>query len=245
MKKCYKCKNVKNYSEFNKCNSRKDGYQTMCRQCSKKYHDDYYEENNKYYKDYYKENVQQIKNYKRSYYKENADQIKTDRKEYYQENIESVKKRNKKYYQENIEQVKEKRKKYYQKNIDYFKRYSKDNAKKINERQKQRYRKDINYRIKCNLRNRLYYSVSSNSKFSSVLELLGCSIDELKQYLEKQFKGGMSWGNYGKGGWEVDHIKPCASFNLEDPEEQKKCFHYTNLQPLWAEENWSKGASIL
>ena len=50
----------------------------------------------------------------------------------------------------------------------------------------------------------------------------------------------MSWGNYGK--WHVDHIRPCASFNLVNEEEQKKCFHYTNLQPLWAKDNLSKGS---
>ena len=54
----------------------------------------------------------------------------------------------------------------------------------------------------------------------------------------------MTWENHGRYGWHIDHIMPCSSFDLTDPEQQKKCFHYTNLQPLWAHENMSKGAKI-
>ena len=69
--------------------------------------------------------------------------------------------------------------------------------------------------------------------------MLGCSISFLKIFLEAKFKEGMTWENHGE--WHIDHIKPCASFNLLNDDEQKKCFNYTNLQPLWALENLSKG----
>jgi hypothetical protein len=52
----------------------------------------------------------------------------------------------------------------------------------------------------------------------------------------------MTWDNYGKYGWHLDHIKPCSSFNLKDPEQQLQCFHWSNQQPLWAKDNLSKGA---
>jgi hypothetical protein len=65
----------------------------------------------------------------------------------------------------------------------------------------------------------------------------------LKGYLAGKFKDGMTWENHGE--WHIDHIKPCASFNLLDEGEQKKCFHYTNLQPLWASENLSKGCKFI
>jgi len=65
---------------------------------------------------------------------------------------------------------------------------------------------------------------------------------ELRLHLERQFKDGISWDNYGE--WHIDHIRPCAKFDLSKPEEQRACFHYTNLQPLWEKENVSKGARI-
>ncbi len=84
--------------------------------------------------------------------------------------------------------------------------------------------------------------VIANGKFT---EIVGCSLEFLKTYIESLWKTGMSWENYGVNGWHIDHIKPCASFDLTDIEQRKICFHYTNLQPLWAHENLSKGKKIL
>ena len=81
-------------------------------------------------------------------------------------------------------------------------------------------------------------NVVKSMKFQT---LLGCTVKEFKLYLEKKFKPGMSWENHGLYGWHIDHIKPVSKFKLIDPEEQKKCFHYTTLQPLWAKENIKKG----
>ncbi len=75
--------------------------------------------------------------------------------------------------------------------------------------------------------------------------LLGCSPAALKAHIESLFKPGMSWNNHGYFGWHIDHIKPCSSFDLTDPEQQNICFHYTNLQPLWREENMSKSDKFL
>lgn len=84
------------------------------------------------------------------------------------------------------------------------------------------------------------YSVSSGF----ILELCGISLAGLREHIAKQFKPGMSWANYGFDTWHIDHIRPCASFDLRDPEQQKKCFHYTNLQPLWAKDNLHKGSRL-
>jgi hypothetical protein len=97
-------------------------------------------------------------------------------------------------------------------------------------------------KIENNLRHRLYRYVRSNNS-PRHKKLLGCSIEQLKQHLEKQFQSGMSWQNYGK--WHVDHIKPCASFDLNNSTEQEVCFHYTNLQPLWAKDNLRKSDNII
>ena len=83
--------------------------------------------------------------------------------------------------------------------------------------------------------------MSLAQKSDRTIKLLGCSFSELVSYLERQFKEGMSWDNYGRQGWHMDHIVPCAAFDLTDPDQQKKCFHYTNLQPLWAKDNLEKG----
>ena len=77
-------------------------------------------------------------------------------------------------------------------------------------------------------------------KIAKTETLLGCTVAEARAHLESQFLLGMSWDNHGE--WHIDHIKPCASFDLTDFEQQKRCMHYTNLQPLWAEDNLRKGA---
>jgi len=85
------------------------------------------------------------------------------------------------------------------------------------------------------------------AKSGNTVELLGCTIPELKSYLESKWLTGMSWDNYGRGydKWHIDHVLPCKFFNLADPKQQKACFNYRNLQPLWAKDNLSKGAKIL
>jgi hypothetical protein len=99
-------------------------------------------------------------------------------------------------------------------------------------------RTNINTRLSCNLGKRIWDALKGNCKSKHTEELIGCSIDYLKIHLEKQFSYGMTWLNYGK--WHVDHIRPCASFDLSKKSEQLKCFHYSNLQPLWAVENLRK-----
>lgn len=78
-------------------------------------------------------------------------------------------------------------------------------------------------------------------KSDTTIKLLGCSYAEFIPHFEKQFKPGMTWENRGLLGWHIDHIRPCANFDLTDPEQQRICFHFTNLQPLWAADNLRKG----
>jgi hypothetical protein len=127
--------------------------------------------------------------------------------------------------------------------------YRKNNREPINknflEYEKKRKLIDPEFKIVKTLRSRLGNAIrrQNSIKNNTTIELLGCSVSFLKGYLEAKFKEGMTWGNHGE--WHIDHIKPCASFNLLDEEEQKKCFHYTNLQPLWASENLSKGCKYI
>ncbi len=103
-----------------------------------------------------------------------------------------------------------------------------------------RYNIDKSYKIKDNLRSRVRTALKGIAKSAATMELIGCTIEALIKHLEAQFANGMTWDNYGFYGWHVDHIIPCASFDLTDPDQQKACFHYSNLQPLWAEDNLRK-----
>lgn len=106
------------------------------------------------------------------------------------------------------------------------------------------YRTNIGFRMSVNLRARTRHALKGKTKVESTLKMLGCSPEELRVYLESKFTNGMSWSNYGRYGWHIDHIMPCDSFDLSKPEEQRKCFHYTNLQPLWWRDNMSKGNKV-
>ena len=77
-------------------------------------------------------------------------------------------------------------------------------------------------------------------KAEKTMELVACSVVEIMEHLESQFDETMSWENRGRDGWHVDHIRPCMSFDLTDPEQQKTAFNWRNLQPLWGSENISK-----
>lgn len=103
---------------------------------------------------------------------------------------------------------------------------------------KYKWETDLNYRLTVLLRNRLRTALKYHKKQDKTLTLLGCSIAYLKQYLSSKFLFGMSWENHGE--WHIDHIKPCRLFDLRKKSEQQKCFHYTNLQPLWAIDNMRK-----
>jgi len=123
---------------------------------------------------------------------------------------------------------------------DWAKNNEKRNAARRKNLQRRR-DEDSQYRMKMALHVRLYDAVKRQKglKSAKTLELLGCTVEQLQTFLEAEFTNGMAWENYGE--WHIDHIRPCASFNLADPEEQKKCFHWTNLQPLWALDNIRKG----
>jgi len=120
-----------------------------------------------------------------------------------------------------------------------------ENKKRRNERRKERCLTDINFKLAKNLRTRLYNAIKGNFKSGSAVRDLGCTVDELKIYLAKQFKEGMTWENWSFEVWHVDHIIPLAVFNLEDRNQLLQAVHYSNLQPMWAKENISKSDKIL
>jgi hypothetical protein len=117
---------------------------------------------------------------------------------------------------------------------------------KRNRRRRERKRLDPAWAMADRLRKRIGRAIrdyAPGRKGHNTATLIGCTVAELIAHLERQFLSGMSWEN--RRLWHIDHIKPCVSFDLSDPEQQRICFHYTNLRPLWAVENMKKHARIL
>lgn len=169
--------------------------------------------------------------YQKTYRKNNKDKISEQRKLYRIKNKRKIKEQRKKGYIKNKDKIRDSHRKWYQKNKSKNNEYHKEYIK--TKRQM-----DILFRIKCSLRARLYHFVKNKNK--NTLEYLGLSLDEYKVYLSKMFDNDMNWGNYGE--WHIDHIIPLSSAKNE--EELIKLFHYTNTQPLWAEDNLKKGKRI-
>ena len=122
--------------------------------------------------------------------------------------------------------------------------YRERNKDRRNKQARDRRQNDPEYRIRHNLRMRMNRAIKDIAKSDHTIDILGCTIEEFRSYLEDLFTDGMSWANYGRDGWHIDHIKPCAAFDMNKEEEQRACFHYTNMQPLWAEDNLKKSDSF-
>ena len=147
----------------------------------------------------YSKTNSRVKEYDKEYRSKNKDKLQTSKKDHYNKNKQEILLKKKKWYQD----TKSERNKYYR-----------------NRRQN-----NINVKIKDNCCRRINSALKCK-KSNSTLDLVGCSIQDLKIYLENKFQDGMSWNNYGE--WHIDHISPCANFDLTDIEQQKICFHYTN-----------------
>jgi hypothetical protein len=215
----------KNVSEFGKTEDSRDGYRYYCNECR---------------------GIERLAE---------RDEINERRREAWRQNPEEGRRKAREYYQKNRDELGEKVNAYRQENRENIlakeRRYRKGNADRIRanyrEYVKNRRMIDPNFKLRGNLRNRVKDVLNRGKykKSAHTMELLGCTVDFFKKHLESRFRDGMSWDNYGgKSGWQIDHILPCASFDLSKPEEQRVCFHYTNLQPLLADENRKKHTKI-
>jgi hypothetical protein len=228
---------------------------------------DQYERNldygSKYQADWRKENLEEARRRVRENHKKlwaNEDWASNERKKRREKRANRTPKekeiervRNKKYREENPEKTKARRKKDYLRNKDRYiakaKEWvdnNKDKRRDIVNAYHERHKDEPEYKILQALRTRLYNAVSlkKNIRSETTKVLLGCSVENLKKHLETQFTKGMTWENFGNDGWHIDHIIPCAFFDLTKPSHQKICFNYQNLQPLWAKDNLSKRDKI-
>jgi hypothetical protein len=221
MRVCPKCNELKSLDSFNNSSSRKNGKRCYCRKCDSVYNAQYRQS------DSYIECRQKWKQENREklaeYFKDRHVANRNQKAEYDQA-----------YYRANADKILQQKKVYRINNRDSRNLYYRN-----------KYKNDINHRVAMCQRIRIWHALKGIGKHTSTMELLGCTIEELRAHLEAQFQDGMSWDNRGYYGWHIDHIRPCASFDLTVPEQQKECFNYRNLQPLWARDNMSKRARVI
>lgn len=237
MKKCIICCEEKELIQFGNKKTSKDGKNTKCKKCCSIY--------NKKYRQLNGDKILE----KESKYRDKID--KKTRKEYDYEyrrkNHKKILEREAKYREENREKYREYDKNYYLLNKEKIKKnnnlYAKNNREKVNYRHNNRKKNDIIYRLSCNIRNYINRSINGRNytKKSKTYEIVGCSADFLKGFLEAKFLNWMNWDNHGKYngeldyGWDIDHIIPLSSAKTE--EDLYKLLHYTNLQPLCSKIN--------
>jgi len=259
-KECTKCGEVKPFSEYHKDKGSKDGHMFSCKSCRKKMAQGLLPKRRKKYCNIELQEKEctkcgEIRSF--SDYHKNGNRLSCHCKPCRKKESEANKERDaavaKAYRKRNAKDISRKNKIRYQEKKDYWsetqKKYRKNNKGKIREQSKIYMRRkraeNATFRYSMNIRSRVSKLLSGVIRSKSTEELLGCTYKEGRQHIENQFAEGMNWDNYGLHGWHIDHIMPCASFDLSDPEQQKECFHYTNLQPLWAEDNLKKSDKIL
>jgi len=170
----------------------------------------------------------------------NKEKRKEYMKEYYLKNKEHLMGKQKEWNLRNKEHINKYQEEYYLKNKERLTEYQRKNIERTRIWEKNRYHTDINFRILKICRSRLNAVLKGLNKSASTMKLIGCTIDELRRHIESLFEPWMTWENYGL--WDIDHIKACATFNLVDPEQQRACFNWSNLQPLEHIANLKKGA---
>ena len=216
-KVCSKCKQEKKVCEFGNSKSSKDGLLYCCKKC-----------NNKRSVEYRKNNPEKVLEITRNWTAKNP---------------EWVYNRHKKWRDENRELANEIKRDWLNKNPEKRKQYRENYKPRKREQRKERRNTDPIFNLTNRMRGRLrkYLIILNITKTNKTFEIVGCSPQFLKEHLEKQFVDGMTWENRSE--WHIDHKIPLSSAKTE--EELYKLCHYTNLQPLWAEENLKKSNKII
>jgi len=210
------------------------------------------EERRAYNRQYYAENRAKVREQQASYYRREIERVRQWHKTYRAQNRDLCNRRLRQWRAENPEQQLALSRKHYRENADKANAATKAWRARNHERyiggrikaRRQRIHADPAFAMITRLRATLWQALKKQGarKVARTIHLIGCTAPQLAAHIESQFTAGMSWGN--RRLWHIDHIRPCASFDLTDTEQQKACFHYTNLQPLWAADNRRKGARI-
>jgi hypothetical protein len=214
LKHCSRCDKDLPLESFNKDKTRKDGLAWFCRECNKKNSAQYYIDNREKCLDNFKDVYERNKEDRLIQAKEYRDSHKEEIKSYFES--ENGKANHRKAIKKRLENG------------------------KITEYARLKRSIDPNYKLSQSLTNRICNLIKKRKtvKSNHTFILLGCSLEHFKQHLESKFQEGMTFENYGE--WHIDHYIPCTYFDLADPENQRICFNYRNLQPLWKKDNLSK-----
>ena len=198
---------------------------------------------------------EKISSYQHKWKRENRDHVKDYNKQYREENNHWILPQQREYKVLNKAKCEAKMHEWWlknrhiknEKNRIFMREYSKTpEGKSYTKNYRERKKDDPNWLLRKNLADRVRVAVKQqySEKAYKSMELIGCTIQELREHLESQFTEGMTWENMGRGGWHIDHIIPCAFFDLTKPSHQKVCFNWQNLQPLWESDNCAKGDKI-
>ncbi len=234
-KLCSQCHKVKTLDEFHNRAASKDGKRTQCKDCDREYNRDYGKKNKEAIRVYnanrYVEKREYILDYSKGWHARNKEYTAQYMREYRDVNRDAILASGKKWYWNNWDKKRSSRK-----------LWNQNNKPRIAASTRLRRQSNISFRLGGNLRTRIRYALKRHqaNKSASTYKLVGCSIFELREHLQSSFTSGMTWDNYGIV-WEIDHIKPCVLFNLVREEEQRSCFHWSNLRPLLVSLNRSKG----
>lgn len=232
-KQCTKCKEIKPYSEFSKNKRYKCGLNSWCKKCMYDWRINNAEKIKIRMTRYREENLDKIRESERKWRKNNVEKKKEDDKKWQQNNPEKVREANKRWRLSHPDKVREIRLNWNKRNKNKLKQYTATVESKIEKRLSRRLSKQI------------WQSLKDGKGKKHWEDLVGYSLKDLSKHLEKLFKKGMSWNNYGK--WHIDHIIPISffQFNSFNDWEFKYCWSLNNLQPLWAEENIRKYNKII
>jgi hypothetical protein len=240
MKTCKKCNIIKILEDYGNNKSKKDGKSLYCKDCEKIRAKEYRNKNrdkvNESAKKWRQNNPEKYKETIKKYLEKNPNMLSIERNKIYRLNEDYRKKlsdKRKEYYKNNAEIEREKRKEYYYKNKE-------ESRRKSDEWKRKKIKEDGFFRMKINLRNRIREYLVNENKSKRTMEIVGLDKSEFKSYIENKFIEGMCWDNYGK--WHLDHIIPLCY--AKDENEALALNHYTNLQPLWDEDNLKKNRKI-
>lgn len=192
-----------------------------------------------------------LRSYSKEYYKNHRDKCFKWYRTHKKEHRESGKKSYQKHKEKRLKTIKEYYQNHKKEKIAQGRDWRLKNRDKINllarKRFCEKYHTDLCFKFIANQRSRIngFLRNVKAIKAGKSMCLIGCSAEQFKKHIESLWTDGMSWNNHGYYGWHVDHIKPLISFDMRDPEQQKIAFHYTNLQPLWMKDNFSKCAKTM